>query len=85
MIIESYEEDDVTNIEDIPEMLTQETNKCTEISEIDNDDTTIFIPFDMLRYIENNSCYYNNACLIYLGYNSSLDDILPRKHNSFFQ
>ena len=83
LIVETDEEKDV--LPPINEVVTQETNESTQTSEIDNDDSTVFMPFHVDPRYENNPKFINKAVLQYIGYNADLDDIKPTSEEPWYK
>ena len=83
LIVESHEEKDV--LPPINEIVTQETNESTQTSEIDNDDSTVFMPFYVDPRYENNPKFVIEAVLQYIGYNADSADIYPTTEEPFYK
>ena len=83
LIVETDQEKDV--LPPINEVETQETNESTQTSEIDNDNSTVFIPLPVEPKYKNDPKYANEAVLQYIGYNADFNDIYPTSEERFFK
>ena len=83
LIVETDEEKDV--LPPINEIVTQETNESTQTSEIDNDNSTVFMPLPVEPKYKNDPKYANEAVLQYIGYNADFNDIYPTSEERFFK
>ena len=83
LIVETDQEKDV--LPPINEVETQETNESTQTSEIDNDDSTVFMLFHVNSRYENDPKYVNEAVLQYIGYNADFNDIYPTSEERFYK
>ena len=83
LIVETDEEKDV--LPPINEVETQETNESTQTSEIDNDNSTVFMPLPVEPKYKNDPKYANEAVLQYIGYNADFNDIYPTSEERFYK